>query len=131
MHFSLIQIAIFFLSFISLAGTFVCLIITLYLAYFSMELALKNLSNCTMITSRVFLLETGLWGRFRLMCVIMGLLAMPGFFLSNGGASIEDIKKFPRGLKKKLVLLQWLGWGFLMMMLCMALVIEFCGMEEL
>lgn len=130
MDFSLMQIAIFFLSFISLAGTFICLIITLYFAYFSMDLALKNLSGCTMITSRVFLLETGPWGRFRLMCVIMGLLAMPRFFLSSGGASIEDIKKFPRGLKKKLVLLQWCGWGFLMMMLCMALVIEFCGMKE-
>lgn len=34
---------------------------------------------------------------------VVGVIAWPAIYIRDGGASIEDINNFPRGLRRKLV----------------------------
>jgi hypothetical protein len=110
---------------IGFGGIFIWIGIALRLAYTKMDLMLSHLKNCPAVMIRVFLINTGPWGRLHVFGLIMGLMVMPYFFLRDGGASTEDLKNFPEGLKRKLVVLQWAGWLLLLAMFGLVAVDEF------
>ncbi|MNN91743.1 hypothetical protein D3C81_2098970 [compost metagenome] len=43
-------------------------------------------------------------------------MTTPQLYLRDGGANAEDLKNFPADLKRKLIVLQWTGWGLLLIM---------------
>jgi len=106
-------------------GIFVWIGIALHLAYTKMDLMLDHLKNSPAIMIRVFLIDTGPWGRLHVFGLIMGLMVMPHFFLRDGGASAEDLKNFPAKLKRKLIILQWTSWIILLVMFGLFAVDEF------
>jgi hypothetical protein len=110
---------------IDFGGMFVWIGIALHLAYTKMDLMLAHLKNCPAVMIRVFLINTGPWGRLHVFGLIMGLMVMPHFFLRDGGVSAEDLKNFPVDLKRKLVILQWASWVLLLVMCGIAAVAEF------
>lgn len=58
----------------------------------------------------------GPWGKLLLIGGISGVVTFPGIYLKHGGVSVEDLKKFPAQLKRKLAVLQWCVIGLLVMM---------------
>jgi len=111
-------VLVYFASAISWLG------IALYLAYTKMYLMLKHMKNSPAVMIRVFLLQAGVWGRMHVFGLIMGLMVMPGLSIRKGVVSAEDIKNFPSGLKRQLVIMQWVCWGLLLLMLGLFVVIK-------
>lgn len=96
----------------------------LFLAYTKMDFMLDHLKNRRAVVSRSHLRNGGPWGNLYLMGEIMCVLAMPRLSLRYGGASTDDMRNFPAGLKRILVTLHWLGCTFLTVMFSLAAVIE-------
>ena len=101
---------------IGFGGVFAFLGIALHLAYTKMDMMLAHLKNCPAVMIRVFLIDTGPWGRLHVFGLIMGLMVTPRLFLRDGGGSAEDLKNFPAALKHKLVVMQWVSWALLLVM---------------
>lgn len=110
---------------IDFGGLFICIGIGLHLAYTKLDLMLGHLKNCPAVTNRAFLASAGPWGRLFVLGGIMGLMTSPKLYLRDGGASLEDLKSFPTDLKRKLVILQWVGWVLLLVMCGLGLYAEF------
>lgn len=55
----------------------------------------------------------------------MWLMVMPGIALRKGIVSTEDLKAFPADLKRKLIVMQWVGWGPLLVMYGLAVYAKF------
>lgn len=110
---------IYFASAVSWIG------IALYLAYNKMDLMLKHMKNSPAIMSRVFLINAGLSGRMHVFGAIMGLMVVPSIFIRKGVVSAEDIKSFPADLKRKLVVMQWVVFGLLLVMCGLGLYAKF------
>lgn len=91
--------------------------VSLYFAYTKMESMLEHLKQCPFVMDRTSLINGGPWGRLILLGTISGLMLTPNLFLRNGGANIENLNSFPSGLKRKLVLLQWTGRLFFLLMI--------------
>jgi hypothetical protein len=116
---------ILWVGLIGFGGVFAFLGIALHLAYTKMDMMLAHLKNCPAVMIRVFLIDTGPWGRLHVFGLIMGLMVMPHFFLRDGGASAEVLKNFPANLKRKLIVLQWASWVLILVMCGMVAVDEF------
>ena len=97
----------------------------MYLAYTKMDLMLAHMKNSPIVMIRRFLIHAGLWGRMHVFGVIMGMMVMPGMALRRGAVSAEDLKNFPADLKRKLIVMQWVGWGLLLVMCALAAYAKF------
>ncbi|MBD9599611.1 hypothetical protein IB252_07250 [Pseudomonas sp. PDM10] len=101
---------------IDFVGIFIIIGISLHLAYTKMDVMLNHLQNCPAVMIRAPLRNGGPWGNMFLLGAIMGVMTTPRLYLRDGGASAEDLKNFPAVLRRKLIVLQWTGWGFLLVM---------------
>lgn len=101
---------------IDFAGAFISIGISLHLAYTKMDVMLNHLQNCPAVMIRAPLRNAGPWGNMLLLGAIMGVMTTPQLYLRDGGANAEDLKNFPADLKRKLIVLQWTGWGLLLIM---------------
>ncbi|WPX62086.1 hypothetical protein [Pseudomonas sp. MH10] len=101
---------------VNFGGIFIWIAIALYLAYTKMDLMLGHMKNSPIVIIRVFLIHTGLWGRLYVFGLIMGMMVTPGMALRRGAVSAEDFKNFPANLKRQLIVMQWAGWGLLLVM---------------
>lgn len=97
-------------------GAFISIGISLHLAYTKMDVMLNHLQNCPAVMIRAPLRNAGPWGNMLLLGAIMGVMTTPKIYLRDGGANAEDLKNFPADLKQKLIVLQWTGWGLLLVM---------------
>ncbi|CAI8910689.1 Transmembrane protein [Pseudomonas sp. IT-P171] len=101
---------------IDFAGALISIGISLHLAYTKMDVMLNHLQNCPAVMIRAPLRNAGPWGNMLLLGAIMGVMTTPKLYLRDGGANAEDLKNFPADLKRKLIVLQWTGWGLLLIM---------------
>jgi hypothetical protein len=101
---------------IDFVGAFISIGISLHLAYTKMDVMLNHLQNCPAVMIRAPFRNGGPWGNMFLLGAIMGVMTTPRLYLRDGGASAEDLKNFPAVLRRKLIVLQWTGWGFLLVM---------------
>jgi len=101
---------------VDFAGLFIIIGILLHLAYTKMDLMLDHLQNSPAVMIRAPFRNGGPWGNLFLIGAIMGVMTTPRLYLRDGGACAEDLKNFPADLKRKLVILQWIGWGLLLVM---------------
>jgi hypothetical protein len=101
---------------IDFVGILIIIGISLHLAYTKMDVMLNHLQNCPAVMIRAPLRNGGPWGNMFLLGAIMGVMTTPRLYLRDGGASAEDLKNFPAVLRRKLIVLQWTGWGFLLVM---------------
>jgi hypothetical protein len=109
---------------IDFVGAFISIGISLHLAYTKMDVMLNHLQNCPAVMIRAPFRNGGPWGNMFLLGAIMGVMTTPRLYLRDGGACAEDLKSFPADLKRKLVTLQWTGWGLLLVMFGLAAVAE-------
>jgi hypothetical protein len=91
--YALSWISVFLLILVSLA-------LWLYTSYTKMDEMLKHLSNCRAIQIRKPLIGKYPLGRLFMMGTIAGVLLTPKLYLKDGGADQDDIKNFPKVLKK-------------------------------
>lgn len=101
---------------IDFGGLFIIIGLSLHLAYTKMDVMLSHLQNCPAVMIRAPFRNGGPWGNMFLLGAIMGVMTTPRLYLRDGGACAEDLKNFPAGLKRKLIILQWAGWGLLLVM---------------
>jgi len=109
---------------IDFVGAFISIGISLHLAYTKMDVMLNHLQNCPAVMIRAPLRHGGPWGNMFLLGAIMGVMTTPRLYLRDGGASAEDLKGFPADLKRKLIILQWTGWGLLLVMFGLVAIAE-------
>ena len=109
---------------INFGGGFIFAGTALFLAYTKMDFMLNHLKNCRAVTSSAFLRNGGPWGNLSLMGEIMCVFATPRLALRYGGASTDDMKNFPTGLRRVLITLYWLGWTFFIVMCALVGVAE-------
>lgn len=105
-----------------IVGMVVCIGVCLRLAYTKMELMLGHLNNSSMLSTLAPLRHGGPWGKLVLVGSIASVLTFSGFYLKRGLVSAEDLHHFPVLLKRKLVILQWIGLGLLLAMVGLAAV---------
>ncbi|MGY2292473.1 hypothetical protein ACW9H6_22200 [Pseudomonas sp. SDO528_S397] len=101
---------------VDFAGIFIWIGVCLHLAYTQMDLMLAHLKNCSAIMSRAPLRHGGPWGKLLLIGGISGIVTFPGFYLKRGGMSVEDLENLPAPLKRKLLIIQWVGIGLFFVM---------------
>lgn len=109
---------------IDFGGLFIIIGISLHLAYTKMDLMLDHLQNCPAVMRRAPFRNGGPWGNMFLLGAIMGVMTTPRLYLRDGGACAEDLKNFPINLKRKLITLQWIGWGLLLIMFGLVAIAE-------
>lgn len=102
---------------VDFAGIFIWIGVCLHLAHTKMELMLSHLKSSSMLSALAPLRHGGPWGKLVLVGSISGALTFPRFYLKRGSVSAEDLHNFPASLKRKLVILQWIGIGLLSVML--------------
>ncbi|OLF54490.1 hypothetical protein BTN82_10805 [Pseudomonas chlororaphis] len=90
--------------------------VCLRLAYTSVGEYLELLRNCQAVVRLTPLRQGWLWGRILLMDGITSIVSFPGVYLKHGGVSVEDLEGFPKPLKKKFLVLQWILRGLLVIM---------------
>lgn len=93
--------------------------VALHLAYTQMDLMLEHLKNCSAIMARAPLRHGGPWGKMLLVGGISGIVTFPSFYLNRGELNVDDLRRFPVPLKRKLAIMQWsviglLGLAFLL-----------------
>ncbi len=92
-----------------LLGVFIWIGVALRIAYTKMDVMLEHLKNCSLITTLSQLKQGGPWGKLLLVGSVSGVVTFPAFYIKRGRASAEDLSNFPVLLKRKLVVLQWVG----------------------
>ncbi|MDY7563094.1 hypothetical protein QN382_04890 [Pseudomonas sp. 10B1] len=110
---------------IDFGGIFIWIAIAMYLAYTKMDLMLGHMKNSPIVMIRRFLIHAGPWGRMHVFGLIMGMMVTPGMALRRGAVSAEDLKNFPASLKRQLIVMQWAGWGLLLVMCGLAAYAKF------
>lgn len=94
-------------SLLIFGGIFVCIGVSLHMAYTQMELMLAHLKNSSAIQPHIPLKNGGPWGKLLLVGWIAGIVTFPGFYLKRGEVSIEELNAFPTALKRKLAMVKW------------------------
>ncbi|WP_233609153.1 hypothetical protein [Pseudomonas saxonica] len=89
------------------SGAFICIGLSLYMAYTKRELMLEQLKNCSIVRTHAPLKDGGPWGKLMLLGWIAGVFAFPEYYLKRGQASHDDLNNFPVHLRNKLVMLKW------------------------
>ncbi|AJO77919.1 hypothetical protein [Pseudomonas sp. MRSN 12121] len=100
----------------------------LYMAYTETDEMLERLKNCPAIMNKASFRKAGPAGRLYLMGSVIGVIAWPGIYIRDGGASVEDINKFPPGLKRKLMIWYRVGAGLFVLFLLLWCVGKYMGL---
>lgn len=108
------------IALIDFAGAFVCIGVSLHLAYTKANIMLDNLKNSSLITVLTAFEKGGALGKLLLIGGISGMVTFPNFHIRRGKLCAHDLNKFPIPLKRKLVVLQWCTIGFLLVMIGLA-----------
>lgn len=109
---------------VGLSGVFVCLGVNFYYAYLRLDELLGYLKNCPAVQVRKLLLEFGPMGRLFVLGGVISVLRKPQLFLRDGGADEGDLKEFPEGIKKKLLVLHRFSCFFILMLLGLSMSLE-------
>lgn len=107
---------------IDFVGIFLWIGVCLHLSYTQMDRMLDHFKNSSLLNTFVPLRQGGPWGRLVLVGSISSVITFPGFYLKRGSVNAEDLRCFPRALKRKLVILQWSGLILLVVMVCVGVV---------
>lgn len=107
---------------IDFGGIFLWIGICLHLGYTKMDHMLDHLRNSSLLHTLTPLKHSGPWGKLLLVGSISSVLAFPKSYLKCGKISPDDLHKFPLALKRKLVILQWVGLTLLLTMVGLAAV---------
>lgn len=109
---------------IGFGGVFVYLGVALYIAYTKMDMMLAHFKNSPFIMIRAPMKDGGPWGRLFVLGGIVSVIQTPGLYIPDGGACPEDIDKFPKKLKARLITLHRVGCYFTLELLLLFVV--FC-----
>lgn len=109
---------------IDFAGIFIWIGVCLHLAYTKQQLMLGHLKNSSVLNTLTALSHGGPWGKLVSVGSISGIVTFPNLYIKRGLVSPEDLRHFPATLKRKLVILQWLGIGLLLLMVGLAVVVK-------
>lgn len=90
-----------------------------------MDHMLDHLGSSSLLRTLTPLKYSGPWGKLLLVGSISSVLAFPKTYLKRGKISPDDLHKFPLALKRKLVILQWVGLTLLLTMVGLAAVTKF------
>ncbi len=88
------------------------LVVILYIAYTELDEILGYLQSSPAVIIKAPFKNGGPWGRLFLLGAIVGVLRTPEIYISDGGASVDDIANFPTTLKAKLINLYKVGGYF-------------------
>ncbi|SDT38589.1 hypothetical protein SAMN04489802_4246 [Pseudomonas chlororaphis] len=102
----------------------------LYIARTETDEMLERLKNCPAIMNRASFKNAGPAGRLFLMGSVIGVIAWPGMYIRDGGASVEDINNFPQRLKRKLMVWYRVGGGLFVLFLLLWLVGKYMGLVK-
>ncbi|MCQ4287546.1 hypothetical protein NA647_08880 [Pseudomonas stutzeri] len=81
---------------------FIAIVLLLHTAYSRLEEMAAHLPNCKALTFRLPMKHGGPAARLFLLGTIGGIVLLPKSYLKDGGADIEDIRRFPPHFKKRL-----------------------------
>jgi len=95
--FAVLGLAIFVWIFIAIA-------LLLHTAYSRLDEMAAHLPNCKALAFRLPMKHGGPAARLFLLGTIGGIILLPKSYLKDGGADIEDIRRFPPHLKKRLAI---------------------------
>ena len=112
-----IELLFLFIALTNFGWMLITMSIMLFLSYTRTDYILSHLEHSPIITSRTFFNNAGPWGRLLLIGTVAGLLASPDSSIRKGGASPEDIEKFPSNLKRLLVFLHRAGYVSIVILL--------------
>lgn len=107
---------------IDFGGIFLWIGVCLHLAYTKMDLMLDHLKNSLLLNTLGPLRQGGPWGMLVLVGSISSVVTFPDFYLKRGKVNAEDLRGFPVALKRKLMVLQWVGLILLVIMVCIGVV---------
>ena len=99
----------------------------LYMAYTETDEMLERLKNSPAIMNRASFKNAGPAGRLFLMGSVIGVIAWPGMYIRDGGASVEDVTNFPLRLKRKLMIWYRVGGGLFVVFLLLWCVGKYMG----
>jgi len=103
-------------------GALVVFGVALHLGYTKGDILSEHFQNSSPLITVPVRIDKGLRGKTRLVYSISSVVTFPRFFLKRGMVTAEDIDKFPHGLRRKLVVLQWTHLGLLASMLLLGLI---------
>lgn len=85
----------------------------LHTAYTQIDSILDHLSNCPAVKARAPLKNGGPWGKLLLVGGLSGIVTFPNRLLKTGQLNVDDLRRLPAPLKRKLAILQWSVLGLL------------------
>lgn len=92
-----------------LISIFIWIAVGLHMAYTKMDIMLSHLKKSSVIADLTPLRKNGPLGKLLLVGSISGVLTFPAMYIRRGTVNADDIKNFPRILKRKLIIMQWMG----------------------
>jgi len=81
--------------------------IALHIGYTKMDLMLSHLKNSPLIVALAPIRFGGVWGTLMVVGGISSVVTFPNFYLKRRHVDEEDIRRFPRSLKRRLAVFQW------------------------
>jgi hypothetical protein len=110
---------------IDFGGAIVCIGVALHMAYTKMDVLLDHFKHSPAVIALTPLRHGGPWGKLLIVGGISGFVTFPVFYIKRGSISAEDINNLPAPIKCKFIVLQWCVIVFLLVMLGLAVVVEF------
>ena len=92
-----------------LISIFIWIAVGLHMAYTKMDIMLRHLEKCSVIADLTPLRKNGPLGKLLLVGSISGVLTFPAMYIRRCNVNADDVKNFPRILKRKLIIMQWMG----------------------
>jgi len=111
-------------SLVAYAGVLICLGVYFYYAYFRIDELLGYLKNCPAVLIKKVFMDSGPMGRLFVLGGVINVLRTPELFFKDGGADPGDLEAFPKGIKKKLLLLERFAWFFFLMLMGLFMSLE-------
>jgi hypothetical protein len=109
---------------IDFGGLIACIGFTLYLAYTKMKVLLGFFQNSSAVISLATLSSGGPWGKLMVVGGISGFVTFSNFYIKRGRVSADDIRSLPSSLRYRLIALQWSVIVLLLIMFCLAAMVE-------
>lgn len=91
---------------VGIGGTFVCLGVTLHMAYKQTDLLLSYFKNSPAVISLGQLRHGGPWGKLLMIGGICNYVSFSSYSIKRGSICVRDFISLPATIKLKLILLQ-------------------------
>ncbi|MGH8386414.1 MAG: hypothetical protein ACRESJ_13105 [Pseudomonas sp.] len=115
---------------LAIGGLIIWITVALRMAYTKMDFMLGFLKNCSLITTLAQLRQGGPLGKLFLVGSIAGVVTFTDFYIKRGSVDADDLRNFPAQLKRRLIVLQWVGmslFGSIVIFVALAEVIKAYG----